>query len=51
MLTLGQLDENKRIGRNHGCQEVHASDVDKWVERHPEEMGHWRRIRGLGGNV
>jgi len=41
-------DENKRIGRAHGCSEVHASDVDKWVKDHPEEGPHWERISKLG---
>ncbi|KAK5069972.1 hypothetical protein LTR70_010720 [Exophiala xenobiotica] len=38
-------DENKRIGRAHGCQEMHASDVEKWVRDHPEEAAHWKRIK------
>lgn len=37
-------DENKRIGRAHGCQEIHASDVRNYLENHPDDVRHWDRI-------
>ncbi|KAK5215370.1 hypothetical protein LTR47_009942 [Exophiala xenobiotica] len=38
-------DENKRIGRAHGCEEIHLTDLDKWISKYPEEAEHWKRLR------
>lgn len=44
-------DENKRIGRAHGCEEIHMADLDKWIVKYPEEADHWRRLKSKFGQT
>lgn len=44
LLMYNLPDENKCIGRAHGCEKVHLQDLDKWISEYPVGPGRWKRL-------